>query len=465
MTTSATGAGVGGRWRALAGADGGGRWRSICCAGEPVFGTRFAGQYVETVADSRTFVIVGAGLAGTRAAEALRAGGFEGRVILIGDEPVYPYDRVTLSKHFLYRQPGFHSLYLHDGPFYAEHSIDLRVGTEVARVDSGRGEVVLGSGKRLRYDALLLATGAEAIRWTGRGADLRGVHHVRTLADAESLRQSLESAAAAGGSVVVVGTGWIGLEVAAAARQLGMAVHLVGRSRLPLESHLGKAMAGFFRDLHAKHGVVLHLGTQVAAIGGTGAVEEVMLADGAVLPADVVVFGIGARPRTRLARAAGLTVDDGVVTDEYFRTNMPNIFAAGDCAMPLNLALDRPHGRRSRLGHYSAGFVQGPAAARSMLGSGRPYRQIPFYFSDQFDMWMEFTGERASSDELVVRTLPGDEKFIAFWLRDGRLAAGMNINVRGIPSEVRALIDSGARIDRAKLADPGIPLPETALGA
>ncbi|MEO7125570.1 MAG: FAD-dependent oxidoreductase [Nakamurella sp.] len=417
------------------------------------------------MADQRTFVIVGAGLAGARAAQILREDGFDGHIILVGDEPVRPYDRVTLSKHYLYRTPGFHGLYLHDDAYYGANDIELKVGTSVAKIDVGRGDVVLASGKRLRYDALLLTTGAEPNKWTGRGADLNGVHYLRTLADADQLRTAFDSVAKADGSVVVVGTGWVGLEVAAAARELGIAVDLVGRSTVPLERQVGSEMGRFFRDLHLEHDVTLHFGTDVAALSGAGSVEEVVLADGSVLPADLVVFGIGASPRTGLAASAGLTIDDGIVTDEYFRTSIPNIYAAGDCAMVRNMALESPHGRHSRLGHFSAAFAQGPGAARSMLGNGRPYSQVPFFFSDQYDMWMEFTGDATAADQLVVRTLPGAETFIAFWLRNGRLAAGMNVNIKGVPDTIRELIEAAQPIDPAKLADPTIPLAATGLHA
>lgn len=411
--------------------------------------------------DDAGVVIVGAGFTGGHAAAALRREGFDGRIVVVGDELVRPYDRVTLSKHYLYDEPGFHGLYLEEPDFYDAHGIELALDADVTAIDPGRRDVVLASGRRFRYDALLLATGAEPIRWRGRGFDLAGVHYLRTLADADSLKAAFAQAASRGGSVVVVGGGWIGCEIAASAWKLGLPVAMVTRSALLLERQLGPEMAAFYQDLHLKHGIEIHSGKDVAALSGPGRVEDVVLTDGSVLPADVVIFGIGASPRTHLATPAGITTQDGIVTDEYFRTSVPGIFAAGDVASVRNLALDGHY----RPGHWAAALHQGPAAARSMLGRGEPYRDVPFFFSDQFDVWMEYTGEHRSDDELLIRGRVAAGEFIAFWLRDGRLAAGMNVNIKGVPDAIRGLIALGAPLDREKLVDPAIPLPETILAA
>lgn len=407
-----------------------------------------------------TFVIIGTGRAGIRAAEVLRESGFDGRVVLISDENEHPYDRVTLSKHYLYGARGFHTLYFHDREFYAARGMELQLGTPVSSIDPGRGDVVLSSGKRYRYDKLLLATGCAARRWEGRGSDLDGVHYVRTLHDATRLRDALMATAEQGGRVAVVGTGWVGCEVAAAARELGLPVSLIGRGALPLDRQVGSRIGAFFRRAHEARGVDLYLGTGVAALAGTGVVESVVLTDGNLVDADLVVFGIGASPRVRLASAAGLAVDDGIVTDEYFATSAPNIFAAGDVANVPNAAV----GRRGRVEHYAAALTQGAGAARSMLGVREPYAQIPFFFSDQYDIWMECTGDLDDADDFVMRTLSGSETFLAFWLRGGRLAAGMNVNIKGVPEQIRALIAGGRQVDRDRLADPGVPLDEVAAG-
>lgn len=413
------------------------------------------------VGSTNTFVIIGAGRAGTRAAEVLRAEGFDGRVIMISDEDERPYDRVTLSKHYLRGVPGFHELYFHSADFYAERHIELQLGTSVSAIDPGHSDVVMSSGERYRYDKLLMATGAEANRWTGRGSDLAGVHYVRSLADATRLRAALLTTAEADGRVAVIGTGWIGCEVAAAARELGLPVSLIGRWSLPLERQVGPQIGEFFRRAHADRGVDLHLGTDVVALGGTSSVREVVLADGSTIEADLVVFGIGAEPRVKLASAAGLAVENGIVTDEYFATSAPDVFAAGDTANIRNRAL----GRSRRLGHYAAALVQGAGAARSMLGIREPYAQIPFFFSDQYDIWMECTGEIDGADDFVLRSLDGAEEFIAFWLRAGRLTAGMNVNIKGVTGQIKALIASGRQVDRDKLADPTTPLDEVIAGS
>lgn len=405
---------------------------------------------------TKTFVIIGAGRAGTRAAETLRDEGFDGRVIMISDEDERPYDRVPLSKHYLRGVPGFHELYFHSVDFYDECHIELQLGTSVTAIDPRRREVVMDSGERHHYDKLLVATGAGVRRWTGRGGDLAGVHYVGSLADAARLRGTLLTTAGTGGRVAVIGTGWIGCEVAAAARELGLPVSLMGRGALPLEKQVGPQIAEFFRRAHADRGVDLHLGTDVVSLSGTNSVEEVVLSDGSTIDVDLVVFGIGSEPRVELAVAAGLAVEDGIVTDEYFATSVPDVFAAGDVANVHNLAL----GGRRRLDHYAAALVQGAGAARSMLGIREPYAQIPFFFSDQFDIWMECTGEIEGADDFVLRRLDGAEEFIAFWLRAGRLSAGMNVNIKGVPAQIKALIAHGQQVDRHRLADPTTPLDE-----
>ena len=409
----------------------------------------------------RTFVIVGAGFAGALAAQTLREEGFDGRVVLVGDEPARPYDHVPLSKQYLLGKPGLHRLFVHDDGYYAENGIELLRADPAVAIDSTAHRVILASGTRIGWDALLLATGSAARRFHGDGADLARVHYLRTLADADRLRATLGDLAARAGRVAVVGSGWIGCEIASAARQLGVAVALVSRSELPLERPLGREMATFYRDLHTEHGVTVFAGRTVVALRGAGSVREVRLSDGNAVAVDAVVFGIAAAARVELAAAAGLAVDGGIVTDGRFRTSAAGIFAAGDVASVWNDAL----GRRTRFEHWAAALKQGPAAARSMLGARQPYSQIPFFFSDQYDVWMEFTGEVADGDDLVVRHCPGNRAFIACWLRAGRLAAAMNVNVHGVPDIAGALIAGGRHLDRAALADPDIPLQHTVLAS
>jgi 3-phenylpropionate/trans-cinnamate dioxygenase ferredoxin reductase subunit len=275
---------------------------------------------------AQTFVIVGASLAGAKAAETLRDEGFTGRVVLLGEEPDRPYDRPPLSKGYLRGEEDRTKVYLHEEAFYGERNIELRTSTRVTALDPSAAEVVLDGGERLGYDRLLLATGAAPRPLPVPGADLPGVRYLRRLGDADDLRTALGSAQ----RVVVVGGGWIGSEVAASARQMGADVALVDPQSVPLQRVVGPEVGAVFRDLHADHGVELHLGAGVDAIVGHGRAEAVRTTDGVTLEADLVVVGVGVTPRTELAESAGLTVGNGVEVDALLETNVPGIFAAGD---------------------------------------------------------------------------------------------------------------------------------------
>lgn len=329
-------------------------------------------------------VIVGGGLAGAKAAEALRREGFDGRVVLVGEEDERPYDRPPLSKGFLRGEDDIDKVYLHHAGFYDGHAIELRTESPVTAIDPSAGAVVLGTGERLSYDRLLLATGARPRRLRVPGADLDGIFYLRGLDDARRLRGALVQAS----RLAVVGGGWIGAEVAACARQLGRQVTLIHPRPAPLQAVLGPEVANVYGALHADHGVELHMGKRVAGFGGTGSVEEVLTADGDGIAADVVVVGVGVVPRTELAQAAGLTVDDGIVVDEHLRTSDPRIFAAGDVAS----AWHPFYARRVRVEHWANALNQGPAAARNMLERGEPYRRLPYFYSDQYELGMEYLG-------------------------------------------------------------------------
>lgn len=402
-----------------------------------------------------SIVIVGAGMAGTRAAEALRSAGFDGSVTLLSAETPLPYDRVPLSKHHLMGEPGFHRLFIQDEGWYATNEILLRLDTTASAIDPSRRRVVLTTGEELPFDRLLLSTGADARRLSVPGADLAGVHHLRTLGDADGLRAALGEAA----RLVVIGDGFIGCEVTASARTLGVEVTLIGRGPLPMQRALGPEMAGYFGDLHAAHGVALRPNAEVVALKGTDHVDTVVLADGTELAADTVLVGIGAVPRTELARGAGIAVDNGVATDQFLETDVAGIYAAGDVAAVWNPV----SGRRDRHEHWATALHQGPTAARNMLGERAPFEHTPFFFTDQYDVWLEYTGSASPGDELVVRGDPSAgeaAEFIAFWLHDERLTAGMNVNVKGVPSVIREIIRSQRRVDRSALADPSVPLAE-----
>jgi 3-phenylpropionate/trans-cinnamate dioxygenase ferredoxin reductase subunit len=403
---------------------------------------------------SQSFTIVGASLAGAKAAETLRAEGFDGRIVLCGAERERPYERPELSKKYLRGEIEDDELYVHPEAFYPEQGIELRTGTRVERLDPGAREVELEGGERLSYQRLLLSTGAEPRRLSIPGSELAGIHYLRTIEDCHALREAISRA----GSLAVVGAGWIGCEVAASARELGLEVTVIEPLQLPLERVLGAQMGSFYRDVHADHGVRMVLGTAVEAFEGSGTVDRVRTSTGAAVDCDLAVVGIGVRPRTELAEAAGLAVSNGILVDERLRTSVDGIYAAGDVANhehPL-------FGERVRVEHWANALNQGPAAARSMLGSEAPYDRVPYFFSDQYDLGMEYSGLARPEDELVIRGDLDARELIAFWLRDGRVVAGMNVNVWDVVDPIQALIRSRARVEARRLSDPDVPLEHLA---
>ena len=375
--------------------------------------------------------------------------------VLIGDEPTRPYERPPLSKDYLRGETDFDGAAVHPADFYDSHGIDLRMSTTVTAIDPTTSEVELSPGGRLAYDRLLLSTGAAPRRLSVPGSTLPGVRYLRTVADSDTLRHAITSA----DPVVVIGAGWIGSEVAASARQLGAEVAMVEVASVPLERVLGTEVGGIYRDLHAEHGVRLHLGVGVDGIGGADRVEEVRLSDGTVLPAGTVVVGVGVQPRTDLAQAAGLRLDDGVVTDEYLATSVPTIYAAGDVANVWY----RAYGAHIRLEHWSAALNQGPAAAKNMLGHVTAYEKVPYFFSDQYDLGMESAaGLPASSRWSFGVILRAVRSWLAFWLAQGRVRAAMNTNIWDQGDPIEALIRSDRPVDPARLADPDIELSKVA---
>ena len=406
------------------------------------------------MAAEQTFVIVGGGMAGAKAAETLREEGFDGRIVLIGAESLRPYERPPLSKDYLRGETEQEKVHVHSEAYYGEHDIDLRLGREVSRLDTGSREATLDDGETLRYDRLLLATGAEPRRLPIPGADLDGVLYLRTVPDSDRIRERLDR----GGSLVVVGAGWIGAEVAASARQRGMEVTIVEPMSVPLERVLGPEMGAFYRDVHADQGVRLLLGTGVEGFEGGTAVERVRTNDGQTLDCDAVVVGVGVKPRTALAEAAGLAMGDGVLADELLQTSAEGVFAAGDV-----VSAQHPfYGQRIRVEHWANALEQGPAAARNMLGAGAPYDKLPYFFSDQYDVGMEYAGYATSWDRVVVRGDLAGREFIAFWLAGDRVLAGMNVNVWDVTDTIQRLIRERVAIDDRRLADPDVPLDELA---
>lgn len=403
------------------------------------------------MADDRTFVVVGGGLAGAKAVEQLRERGFEGRVVLLAGEPHLPYERPPLSKDYLKSGEGLDDAFVHDEGWYAEHDVDVRTGTRVASLDRDAHEVVLEGGERLHYDRLLLATGSSPRRLGLPGADLDGVLTLRTIEDSDRLRAELRE----GRRVVLVGGGWIGLEVASAAREAGAQVTVLEALDLPLVRVLGTRVARVFADLHRDHGVDLRTGVGIEElVGDGGRVSGVRLGDGTVVDADVVVVGIGAAPNVELAADAGLDVDNGVLADAVGRTSDPDVFVVGDVANVEHPFL----GRRVRVEHWANALNQPKVVVAAMLDQDGPEPELPFFFSDQYDLGLEYRGLGGPDDDVVVRgDLPGRE-FLAFWLHDGAVTAGMNVNVWDVGDAVEALVRSRKPVDPDRLADPGVPL-------
>jgi 3-phenylpropionate/trans-cinnamate dioxygenase ferredoxin reductase component len=399
-----------------------------------------------------THVIVGASLAGASAAAALRKEGFDGRIVLIGEESERPYERPELSKTYL-RGEAKKDLHVHASDYYAENDIELITGRRVDRVDPDGREVRSGD-QRIGFDRLLIATGATSRRLDLPGADLDGIETLRTMADADRIRDEANDAE----TIVVIGGGWIGSEVAASLRALGKDVTLLLPLENPLEHVLGSELGRMYRAAHEEHGVTVISGTTATGFDGREHVSGVRTHDGRTIPADLVVVGVGAEPRVELAREAGLAVDDGILVDERLETSVPGIFAAGDVANARH-----PHYRRRlRIEHWDNAKRQGRTAAANMLGQAKPYERIPYFYSDQYDIGMEYTGLARPHDQVVFRGDPGSRQFIAFWLRDGRVVAGMNVNVWDVAPAIERLVASRAEVDVRRLTDERRPLEELA---
>jgi 3-phenylpropionate/trans-cinnamate dioxygenase ferredoxin reductase subunit len=404
-----------------------------------------------------THLIVGASLAGAKAAETLRAEGFDGPLILIGRESERPYERPPLSKEYLLGKAERDTIYVHPPQWYAEHDVDLRLGVTVAGLHPGPHEVSLADGSRTGYSKLLLATGSSPRRLTVPGADLGGVLYLRTVQDSDRLKAAFQDAS----RVAIIGGGWIGLETAAAARTAGAAVTVLERGELPLLRVLGREAAEVFADLHREHGVDLRCGVQVAEItGSNGIADGVRLADGSRVEADVIVAGIGITPNSQLAVEAGLETGNGVVVDARLRSSDPDIYAAGDVATAFHPLL----GKHIRVDHWYNALHQPQTAAKAMLGQDVAYDRVPYFYTDQYDLGMEYSGyvEPDGYDEVVFRGDVPRREFIAFWLSDGRVVAGMNVNIWDVNEAIRELIRAGQPVDKDALRDPEIPLESLA---
>lgn len=397
----------------------------------------------------RDVVVIGGGLAGGKAVEALREQGFGGSVTLIAAEPNLPYERPPLSKGFLAGNDSFADAVTHPRDWYAEHKVDLRLSTRATAIDTQVHAVSLDEGAPLRYDKLILATGSSPRRLTVPGARAERVHVLRTRQDAESLRAEFGE----GRRLVVIGAGWIGLEAAAVAREKGSAVTVVAPSSIPLSGALGDRMGAVYGKLHREHGVALRLRTSVSEIVSTaGRATGVKLTNGETIGADAVLVGIGAEPDVGLAEAAGLAVDNGVLVDAGLRTSDADIYAVGDIAN-----VDHPVlGTRTRVEHWATALNQPGVAVTNLLGGNARWEELPYFFSDQYDVGMEYYGAPGPDDGLVIRGSLDTREFVAFWTDANRITAVMNVNVWDVIDAVKPLILAGKVVDPARLADPQV---------
>jgi 3-phenylpropionate/trans-cinnamate dioxygenase ferredoxin reductase subunit len=401
-----------------------------------------------------SFVIVGASLAGAKTATALRDEGFDGRIVLIGDEAEKPYERPPLSKDYLQGKSKKDEIYVHPDDWYPSHDVELILETRVTDADASGHEIALSDGQRLRYTKLVLATGSSPRRVSVPGADLDGVLYLRRVEDSERIRETLGSAS----RIAVIGGGWIGLEVTAAARLAGVEVTLIEQAKLPLLRVLGPEVAEIFADLHRGHGVDLRFDEHLEEITGDGGRVRGVRLSGGEVDAEAVVVGVGIAPNTALAEAAGLGVDDGVVVDEYLRSSDPDVYAVGDVASAFHPLF----GRHIRVEHWANAVNQPKYAAKTMVGRDAAYDRVPYFFTDQYDLGMEYSGyvEPGGYDQVLFRGERNGDEFIAFWLKDGRVLAGMNVNVWDVTDPIQALIRSRQPVDLEKLTDVDVPLTD-----
>ncbi|MEO7349079.1 MAG: FAD-dependent oxidoreductase, partial [Terrimesophilobacter sp.] len=338
----------------------------------------------------------------------------------------------------------------------AEHNIDLLTGTKVHGVNAAAKEVTIAGGKPLHYDKLLLATGSSPRILTMDGAELSGVHYLRTLDDSTALNQEL---AGGGRKLVLIGSGWIGMEVGATARTLGNDVTILEQVPIPLAGAIGDELGTMFHDLHKEHGVDMRMSVVVDHIvGADGKVSGVQLKTGEVIPADLVLIGIGAVPNVALADDAGIVTENGIAVDQAMRSSDPDIYAAGDVANAFHPLADM----RLRSEHWANALNEGPAAARGMLGQKESFEDIPYFYTDQYDVGMEYSGygPMTRGAKVVYRGDKDKREFIAFWLKDGRVVAGMNVNVWDVNDQVQRIIRAGTVVDEARLTDESVPLDE-----
>ena len=408
------------------------------------------------MAEKQSYVIVGAGIAGGTAAETLRKQGFDGEVHLVGAEPHRPYDRPPLSKEFLSGAKEEEKLFFKTEDFYAAQSIELHLGTETKALDASSKTLILANGASLRYDKLLLATGSRVKTLPIPGSDLEGVHYLRTIDDSRAIAQAMNGASRA----VIVGAGFIGSEVAAVCKTAGLEVIVLEIQPQPMTHILGEEMGAIYANLHTSRGIDLRLREGISEIRGNARAEQVVTDQGNSIDCDFVVIGVGISPDTSIAESAGLEVDSGILVNEFCQTSHPDIYAAGDVANWYHPGL----GRRLRVEHWDNALNQGAAAAKSMLASPEPYSPTLYFWSDQYDLNIQYLGHATEWDEVAVRGDPAEEKFTAFYLKDGSVHGALVVNNFRDIRPTRTLIGQKTPVDASSLSDESTNLKQLARG-
>lgn len=403
----------------------------------------------------KTCIIVGASHAGANLALTLRQSGWDGEILVIGEERHIPYHRPPLSKEFLAGKKALNDIFIRPREVYAKAGVEFRIGKRVKLIDRSAKCVVLADGEGVAYDKLALTVGSSVRRMDVPGVRLKGIHYLRNVADVESIRPGIR----AGGNAVIVGGGYIGLETAAVLRQCGMNVTVVEMLERVMQRVTAPQVSAFYERVHIEEGVKISCNTGVTAFEGAGRVESVLCSDGKALPADLVIIGIGIVPNVDLARAADLEVDNGIVVDEFTRTNDPDIQAAGDCTNHYNRIYDR----RVRLESVQNATDQARSAALAICGKGQPYDTLPWFWSDQYDLKLQIAGLSQGHDEVILRGDPETGRsFAAFYLKEGTVIAVDAVNR---PPEFMAgkkLITERKRVDKTRLSDPSVPMRELA---
>ena len=399
-------------------------------------------------------VIAGAGHAAGQVVASLRQHKFDGQVVLVGDEPHLPYQRPPLSKKFLSGDMAAERLYVKPESFYDDPAITLQLDTPIIAIDRDKKCLQVENREDIGYDKLVIATGSRVRRLPIEGADLKGVHYLRSIADVDGIREGMD----AGKKIVIIGAGYIGLEVAAVAQQAGLGVTVIEMADRVMSRVVSPETSDFYQIEHTERGVRFRLSTGVSSLNGKKRIKSVTTSEGEEIPADLVVIGVGIQPNTELATSAGLDTDNGIVVDDHCQTSDPSIFAVGDCTSHPNAIYDR----RLRLESVHNAVEQAKTAAANICGLDVTYAQVPWFWSDQYDLKLQIAGLSEGYDDVVIRGNPAERSFSCLYLRDGRLIAVDAINAPRDFVQSKQLIADRAEIAKERLADPATPLKDIA---